>query len=211
MLTAGIYLAPIFMTLLSARVLQEPVGPRGWFGVLLGFAGALVLLQPGTEAFSAWAILPILGGLFYAIGHLITRVKVQGISSISLAFSYNLCMTSAAFVIAGLLWLVAPGEELARQFPFILSNWIMPTASLWMLLAAMGVLFAAIGVLLAGAYKAAPPSSVGTFEYSYLVFAIVWDIVFFETIPSVTTVFGIALIVAAGALVIGRHKPSKRG
>jgi drug/metabolite transporter (DMT)-like permease len=60
------------------------------------------------------------------------------------------------------------------------------------------------GMLLAGAYQVAPPSVVSTFEYSYLVFVAVWDILFFGIAPSIVPVAGMVLIVAAGLLVLRR-------
>jgi len=201
---AGIYLAPIFMTLLSARVLGEPVGRRGWLGVLLGFVGVLVLLRPGTEAFSLWAVLPVIGAAFYAAGHILTRVKCQNAPALSLAFTHNLGMTLGAAAISALLLLYPPTNAMADRFPFILGSWTAPSPTLWAMLALLGALFAAIGILLANAYKIAPPSTVGTFEYSYLIFAIVWDIAFFDIVPSLATLTGIVLIIAAGLLVLRR-------
>ncbi len=201
---AGIYLAPIFMTLLSARFLGEPVGARGWVAVILGFVGVLVLLRPGSDTFSPWALLPVFSAAFYALGHLLTRVKCQHLGSASLAFSYNVMMTSGAFLISALLFIVPPSDAMAMDFPFIFSGWSAPTPTLWGILAVMGVLFAGIGLLLAGAYKVAPPSTVGTFEYTYLIFAIIWDVTFFGIVPGLTTLIGIALIVVAGLLVLRR-------
>ena len=60
-LGAANYSAPIFVTLLAALAIGEPVGRRGWFGVLLGFVGVLVLLRPGSDAFSIWALMPVIG------------------------------------------------------------------------------------------------------------------------------------------------------
>jgi drug/metabolite transporter (DMT)-like permease len=62
----------------------------------------------------------------------------------------------------------------------------------------------AIGMMLAGAYQAAPPSTVATFEYSYLVFAAVWDILFFGIALTVASITGMTLIVAAGLFVLHR-------
>ena len=59
-------------------------------------------------------------------------------------------------------------------------------------------------MMLAGAYKIAPPSTVATFEYSYLVFVAIWDVVFFATAPTQTTLTGMVMIVAAGLLVLRR-------
>ncbi|MEM9241907.1 MAG: DMT family transporter, partial [Pseudomonadota bacterium] len=45
---AANYIAPVFVAILSAYVIKEPVSRLGWIGVVLGFAGVVVLLQPGT-------------------------------------------------------------------------------------------------------------------------------------------------------------------
>lgn len=75
----------------------------------------------------------------------------------------------------------------------------------WMVLASLAGFTIVIGMLLAGAYltgvyKVAPPSTVATFEYSYLVFAALWDIIFFNSFPTVLSVTGMLFIVAAGLL-----------
>ena len=63
---AANYNAPIFVALLSAYVIGEAVGRAGWIGVFLGFAGVVVLLRPGSDAFSPFAALPVIGAFFYA-------------------------------------------------------------------------------------------------------------------------------------------------
>ena len=199
---AGIYLAPIFIALMSSRLLGEPVSRFGWIGVALAFVGALVLLQPGSDTFTYWAVLPVFGAVLYAVGHMLTRLKCQAYSSASLAFSYNLCMTTGAFLVSGLLLIWQPAESLQSNYPFVLGSWTDTTAALWLLLAGMGALFAAIAMLLAGAYKSAPPSIIGTLEYSYLIFAILWDILFFATIATPATLIGIGSIIIGGWLVL---------
>ena len=62
----------------------------------------------------------------------------------------------------------------------------------------------AISVLLAGAYQTAAPAVISTFEYSYLVFVSIWDILFFGTPPTFASVTGMVLIVVAGLLVLHR-------
>ena len=56
---AAISLAsPIIVTALSARLLGEPVGPRRWAAVVVGFIGALIVVRPGQAAFD-WHVLLI--------------------------------------------------------------------------------------------------------------------------------------------------------
>jgi len=201
---AANYIAPIFVTLLSAYVIREPVGSLGWLGVCLGFAGVIVLLQPGTDAFSPWALLPIFGAASYALAHITTRAKCQNVPVAALSLSQNIVMLLAGTVVSGvMLWLQLQGA-VANAYPYIFGTWSNVGLADWLVLTLLAGFAIANGMMLAGAYQAAPPAIVSTFEYSYLVFVAVWDILFFGIAPTVASVSGMVLIVAAGLLVLSR-------
>lgn len=120
---AANYMAPIFVALLSAYVIGEPVSRQGWIGVCLGFVGVVVLLQPGTDVFSAFALLPLFGAGFYACGHVITRTKCQNVPAGVLALSLNTVMCLAGFLISALLFLWAPVGGVAEAYPYIFGGW----------------------------------------------------------------------------------------
>ncbi len=201
---AALYIAPIFVTLLSAYVIKEPVGPLGWFGVCLGFAGVVVLLQPSSDDFSLWAVLPVIGAGFYAFVHITTRTKCQGLPLASIALSLNLVMMAGALIVSAMLFWLSPQGEMVDAYPYIFGVWSTVDPADWFVLIMLAGFAIVIGMMLAGAYQAAPPSTVSAFEYSYLVFVAVWDIVFFSISPTIATVSGMILIVAAGLLVLGR-------
>ncbi|MEM9278297.1 MAG: DMT family transporter [Pseudomonadota bacterium] len=203
---AANYIAPIFVALLSAYAIKEPVGPLGWLGVLLGFAGVIVLLRPGTDAFSLWSILPVIGAAFYALAHITTRVKCQNTSLAALSLSQNFVMMSAGIIISMLLFWLRPQDDLFRAYPYIFGLWSNVGLSDWLVLVVLAGFAVLISALLAGAYQAAPPAIVSTFEYSYLVFVAIWDIVFFGIKPTIASVAGMLLIVVAGLLVLRRNK-----
>ena len=201
---AANYIAPIFITLLSAYVISEHVGLRGWIAVFVGFAGVLILLQPGTDAFSPWAILPVIGAGFYALAHITTRTKCQSVPLPTMALSLNIVMLSAGLLMSGVVLAWQPGPELVQAYPNVLGSWSPLAMADWIVLCLLAVFVVVIGMMLAGAYQAAPPSTVATFEYSYLVFAALWDLVFFATAPSLTGFTGMAMIVGAGLMVLRR-------
>ncbi len=203
-LGAANYIAPIMVTLLSACVIGEPVGRRGWTAVFVGFAGVVVLLQPGTDAFSSWTLLPVAGAGFYALAHVITRTKCQDIPLATMALSVKLVMMSAGLIVSGLLLAWQPDDALARAYPYIFGGWSGVGTSDWLVLGLLAIFSIVITMGLAGAYQAASPSQVATFEYSYLVFVTAWDLLFFDTSPGVATVFGMTLIVGAGLMVLRR-------
>jgi len=202
---AGIYTAPVFVTLMSAYVIGEPVGRRGWMAITLGFTGVLVILQPGADAFSFWALLPVLGGFLYALSNVITRSKCQSVTLASMALSLNLALLLAGLILSAVMLLWQPDGELIQAYPFLFSEWTDIGTFEWAVISFLAVLVVAVSIALAGAYQSAPPSTVATFDYSYLIFMVLWDMLFFATTPSATTIFGIALIVIAGLLVMRRH------
>lgn len=201
---AANYIAPIFITLISAYVINESVGFRGWIGVFLGFAGVITLLQPGTDAFSLWAVLPIFGAIFYAFSHITTRTKCQSVPLMAMALSLNLVMTIAGIIMSILFLLWQPNTELAVSYPYIFGAWSSVEFSDWLVLTLLAGFTIVIGMMLAGAYQAAPPSIIATFEYSYLVFVALWDILFFGISPNAASIVGMILIVGAGLMVLRR-------
>jgi drug/metabolite transporter (DMT)-like permease len=204
---AGVYTAPLFVTLLSAYAIGEPVGRRGWFAIALGFAGVLVILQPGTDAFTLWTILPVLGGFFYALTNVTTRAKCQNVPLVAIALSLNLALLFAGAVLSAVMFIWQPAGELvsATPSPYLFGNWSAVSPLVWAMVAVLAALVVAIQIALAGAYLSAPPAIIATFDYSYLVFVAIWDYLIFSTAPNAATIIGILLIITAGFLVIRRR------
>ncbi len=57
--TALVFVAPVFITAISALFLKETVGWRRWLAVLAGFAGVLVIVRPGAGTFQNESLLPV--------------------------------------------------------------------------------------------------------------------------------------------------------
>jgi len=203
-IAAAFYTGPIFITLLSALLIGEPVGRRGWLAVGLGFLGVLCILRPGSDAFQPVALLPVLSGLFYALAAIITRSRCQHESAVTLAIALNVALLVTGGLAGVALALVVPADETVAAYPFLLGAWVAAGPQEWGLVAVLAVLIVGIGVGLAAAYQVAPPVVVATFDYSYLVFAALWSVLFFAEWPDGPTVAGMLLIVGGGLLVIRR-------
>ena len=207
---AANYIAPIFVALLSAYALQEPVRPLGWLGVLLGFVGVIVLLRPGTDAFSPWVILPVIGAAFYSLVHITTRAKCQDTPLAALALSQNFVMMLAGIAMSAVLLWKTPTGALASSYPYIFGQWAEVGLHEWMILVLLAGFAIILGMMLAGAYQVAPPPVIATFEYSYLIFVATWDIAIFGISPTPGSVIGMGLIVVAGLLVLHRAPTTKK-
>jgi drug/metabolite transporter (DMT)-like permease len=196
----ALYTTPLFIALFSAALIGEPVGARRWLGILLGFIGVLVILRPAGDDFSAVVLLPILAAIFYALAAVITRSKCAEENSLSVAMSLNLCLVmSGALGVGGIMFVPAAGD---LAFPFLQSPWMAMSNGTWAIIVLLGILLVAESIGVAKAYQIAPAAIIGTFDYSYLVFAVFWSFAFFADIPDTLTVLGMGLILAAGWLVV---------
>lgn len=194
----ALYTIPLFIAGFASAFTGEPVGWRRWLGIAIGFAGVVVILRPGDDDFSVWALLPVLAAVCYALAAIVTRMR---------------CATESAFVLAlGLhVWLLITGivgaVAVALFVPeassgFLLGPWQPMDLHEWAIMGAFGIALVAIAAGVAKAYQCGSPAIVGTFDYTYLVFASLWGVLFFDEQLDALTLTGIALIVAAGLLVL---------
>lgn len=197
----AMYTAPIMIALLSAALIGEAVTGRQWGGVLLGFLGVIAILRPGTDAFSWFTLVPLLGATFYALAMVLTRSKCRAEAPLTLALALHGSFLVAGLIATAVLALIGLGAETKAAFPFLLGDWAPMAGREWGLMALLGVLSAAYFVGVARAYQIAAPSIIATFDYAYLVSAAVWGFVFFSETPGVLTLGGMILITAAGLLV----------
>lgn len=201
---AGYYTAPIFVAILSVMLLRERIGLLGWLAVAVGFIGVMVILRPGSDAFSIWMLLPVIGGFSYALANIVTRSKCQSIPVTALALALNLTLLITG-VLATLLLLTTPlPNSLVIDFTFLLGGWSKLHSTTWWLLLATAVLVIAIGMSVARAYQISSPPMIATFEYCYLIFVALWDLLIFKAPPGGLTLIGIGLIVASGIMVSRR-------
>lgn len=67
------FLSPIFVAIVAFIMVGERLSLRGWFGVLLGFAGVIWILQPGAAPLSAGHLAALGSALFFAIAQVLLR------------------------------------------------------------------------------------------------------------------------------------------
>ena len=95
---AALYTGPLFIALFQALLIREPVGLRRGAALLLGFAGVLIVLRPGSAAFSLTTLLPLAAAALYALAMIVTRQKCRDERPLVLSLGLTL-----AFLLAGVL------------------------------------------------------------------------------------------------------------
>jgi S-adenosylmethionine uptake transporter len=208
--TAVAFAAPLFVTVLSARILGEPVDRSSWLAVLVGFAGVLVVLRPGAAAFEPAALLALLSALTYASSQTITRELGRTDSGASIAFTSTL----VAVTVAGVSGLIAGGgdrgADLHPSIAFLVRGWALPS---WGELGRMVVcgLVSGVGMYcFTQGYRVAPPSTVAPFEYVMIGWSVLWGYLFWGDVPGPWTVVGVAATVTGGIYVLQHQARSRR-
>jgi drug/metabolite transporter (DMT)-like permease len=181
------YLAcPIFVTALSAIVLRERVGWRRWSAVLIGFCGVLIALRPSSQTVSWPAMIALGGSLSFAVLMLITR-SLRATPDIVLASS----QFAGTFVLGALLSPI---------------GWVTPSLGSLSLFAAAGCISAGALLCVNRSLKLAPASVVVPYQYSMIIWAVIFGYFVFGDVPSIATLAGAAIIIGAGLYIFLRER-----
>lgn len=198
---AALFTAPLWVLVFGAALFGRPIDARRLGAVALGFAGVLVMLRPDPANLSLFTLMPIAAGALYGLSNLLTRewCAEEPVGALLWTFFGGLAVAGALALVA--LEAVEPPAAWVEAAPFLVTGWRNPTLVL------LGVVFVqAAGTLLAvgmvaRSYQAAEASVIAVFEYSYLLLAGLWAWILWGEALSALDLAGIAMIIAAGALV----------
>ena len=179
--TAIVLVVPLVVTLLAATQLKEQVSPLRWGLVAGGFAGTLIILRPGGDAFSWATLLPV--------GLVVTNAWFQVLTS-KLAQTENpLTMNFYSG------WVGALIASLALPFAWT----ALPSWHWWALLCLMGFMGTVGHFMLILAFQRAPASTLTPYLYAQIGFAMLGGWLVFSRVPDAVSLVGIGLIAICGA------------
>ena len=200
---------PFFVAALSGWFLKERVPVYRWAAIAMGFMGVIVSVRPGTETFQPASLLALYSALGYAVGQLMSRKLSQTSGALYIANVQSLLYLFGCVF----LGVVINGFDLqAGNFQSFSSltkplAWITPND--FGLLCLMGVFSALSSVYFVKAYQAAPANFVAPFEYSAMIWAIAYGIIFFRDYPDGWTLAGAAIVIFAGLSMLWRDTKAK--
>ncbi len=183
---AILMVTPLLVVALSVPLLRERVGVRRWSAVVVGFAGALIIIRPGLGV-AHWASLLVLASaLLFALFQIATR-------SLGLTDRPE---TTLIYVSGG----AAIAASAVASF-----TWAAPAPELWGWLALAGVLSGGAHFAIIKALQLASPSVLAPFVYTELIAATIIGYLFFGDFPDALTWLGAAVIVLSGLYVLHRE------
>jgi len=190
--TVLLFTVPIFATILSAAVLKEKVGLHRWTAVLLGFAGVLIVVQPGGTTLPAAGV---------AIG-LCAALVVSGVSVTLRQIGRTESATTTVF------WFtILSAVPLALLLP--LFGKLHDPATFGLLLG-LGLTGGLAQLALTASLRLAPVSVVLPMDYSNLIWSALIGWLVFATLPSSALWLGAPLIIASGLYIAYREHRLRR-
>jgi drug/metabolite transporter (DMT)-like permease len=183
--------APLLISALSALVLKEPVGLRRWIAVLVGFSAVLVMVRPAGDVASTPALYVLASVVLYAFAMILTR-RLGGTESAGAMTFYSALVFLSVGVIAA---------------PF---SWMQPTPIGMLLMAATGVLAGSAQYCLTEAFRIAPPSVVAPFEYTSLVWAMLFGFLVWGDVPTALVLSGAGVVIVSGIYVLHDEKSGQK-
>ena len=186
--TAVTYSSPFIVAILSRVFLGERVSLIRWAAIAVGFAGALVIVQPGSDAFRPAALWGI--GAAISVGVTVLLARRLGATEPAPVTAFY---TTVAFALTGLVpVLVVPG------------TWQMAGGINFLFIVLAGLLAGSAHFLIIFAYRKGEASFVVPFEYSSLLVAVALGYLVFGDVPTVMVAIGMMLIALAGIILARR-------
>ncbi len=181
------FTSPLLVTALSVPLLQEQVGWRRWSAVVVGFAGALMVIRPGSGFRDPAVLLILFSSFAYALYQIATRLVRTDTAATGIIFA----------ALLGSL-----GMSLAMPFIFV-----MPRSLLDMVLfVTLGLLGGAGHYMVIRAFQLGPAAVIAPLGYVELIGSVVLGYLLFGNFPDVWTWLGSGVIIASGIYIAMRER-----
>jgi drug/metabolite transporter (DMT)-like permease len=193
---AIVFVEPFILLVLGALLFGEQVGPRRIAASIVGFLGALLVIQPNFVAFGAVALLPVATAVFFALYMLLTRRITREVAPEAMQAQTALYGTALMLPILALGYLTGWGGLT-----------VGPAAPLvWVQLFAVGLAATISHLLITYALRYAPSATLAPLHYLEIVTAVAFGWLFFADWPNPLSWAGIAVIVGSGLYIIARER-----
>lgn len=191
-LSAIVLTSPLIITGVAALLYGEAVGWRRWCAILVGLAGAVLIVKPDPSAMEVWALLGLAAAVFSAGRDLMTRNIDPAIPTLSVSLYGSVAVT-----------LTGAGIGLAE-------SWTLPTAGQWL---GIGIAAACLGLgvyLIVFAFRHVDISAVAPFRYTLLLWMGLSGYFVFGEVPDRWSLVGGALIAGGGLYALHREAMWRR-
>ena len=181
---------PIFACIFAFFFLKEAIGWRRWMAILIGFLGVIIAINP-TGQIAIASIYALIGTLMWATTIIFLRLLGTTEHPVKTVFFFMLV------------------SVIVTSFfqPFF---WKQPSIEVILLFIGLGVSAFLTQLLMTYALQKAPASIVSPFNYTGIIWAIIFDFLIWNTHPFFTTILGGIIITISGLYIFKREAEIKK-
>ncbi len=204
--TALFFVTPFLITIFAYFFLKEEIGPRRWSAIAVGFVGVYITLNPDFSNFNYLSLLPILCAFCYSLSMIIIKKTSDKDSVYTQTFTFYIGAIIFSIIF---YFVIGDGKFNTTEHPaaqFIFREWFVDIENSILFMVATGVTATVAFLLLFSAYSIASPAVVSPFEYSILLWSPLIGWIYFNEVPSLSTIIGILIIVSSGVYIFLREK-----
>ena len=185
--TAIMDISPVLITLGAVLFLGERIGIRRVIGIIGALIGAMIVIRPGSDVFSIYALFPLGAAICYSGYNIMTRFVGAREDPWTSLFYTALFGAMVFSAIVPFYW--QPLSTFTITLMVVLS--VMATLAQWLLIKALSL---------------GEASLLAPIGYIALIFATLWGFLLFGDLPDQWTVIGALVIVASGVYVWSRER-----
>ena len=192
---AIVFVMPFILMFLGKIIFGNPVGQNRIYASVVGFGGAMLVIQPSLTHYGLVALFPLGCALSFSFYEMATQAMSNRVHPVTMQLHTSLAGT---LICLPLLWLFN-GSGIAELDP------VQPDALNWAYLFGVGFWAAVSHICMTYAMKYAPAATLAPLHYLELPMAVFLGHAIFGDFPNGLTWVGIALISGSGLYII-RHE-----
>ncbi|MCX7301174.1 MAG: DMT family transporter [Rhodobacterales bacterium] len=183
---AIVFSTPLIITILAIPILGEKVRIRRWIAVVVGLVGVMVVIQPGTTHLSLGHLAALVAAIGGSVASIIVRKIGQDERSVVLLLYPMLANFTLGAVILPFVYKPMPIEHLGFLALMSFLGWLG-------------------GIVIIRAYKTAEAVLVAPMQYSQILWATAYGLIFFNETLDRPTIIGASIIIASGLYIVLRE------
>jgi len=188
--TVIFFVSPFIMTALSVPLFKEKVGVHRWGAIFVGFCGVLFVAQPTGDGFNSTVFIVLAGSFSYCFLMLASRWLGQTDATFTIVFYVTFWTIIFSSIGAFFFWKEMPMQDLAA-------------------VGLMAVLSLAGNVCIVKAFNIGEVGVITPFEYTGLIWAVLFGAFFFNEIPGFNVWVGSSIIAVSGLYMVYRENKKR--
>ena len=172
-------LSPVLVVFFSYLILREKINLATWVAIGISFFGVILIMRPGLTIFNPYLVIPLLAAFFYSLFQIATRLNAQYDDNETMLFYNGLIGVIITSILSIFFW------QPLHSFSFIFFIFL-------------GFFFCMGLFLQIKALSITPASVLAPYNYTIIVWAILFGLVVYKEIPDIFTIIGAIIIVVSG-------------